>query len=166
MPVTPDEYRRGMRLIPSGVTVITTGQGDARAGLTATAVMSLTAEPPQLVCAVNRTVSAHPAIAANGVVCINLLATDQDNIGARFAGVGGVRGAERFKGGRWSTLVTGAPVLQGAVASFDCRVVDRYDFQTHSLFVCLVEAVHAAPDREPLLYVNGSWASLLPVGDD
>lgn len=166
MAVSLEDYRRGMRQLPAGVTVIATGRGAARNGLTATAVMSLTAEPPQLVCAVSHSASAHPEIVANGTVCINLLATDQEWLGARFAGVGGLRGAARFADAAWSTLVTGAPVLDDAVASFDCSVVQRSDFQTHSLFVCLVEAIRVRPDREPLLYVNGSWASLLPVAGD
>ena len=68
--------------------------------------------------------------------------------------------AERFAAGHWSALVTGSPVLEGAIASFDCRVVERLERGTHSVIFCEVEAVRTTPGAEPLLYIDRSYRGL------
>jgi AcrR family transcriptional regulator len=84
----------------------------------------------------------------------------QHGLAGRFAGR--VKGSERFGAGDWGTMSTGCPVLNGAVINLDCRVARRIPFETHDLFVGLVESVRTEPGTEPLLFVNGQWASLLP----
>jgi flavin reductase (DIM6/NTAB) family NADH-FMN oxidoreductase RutF len=121
--------------------------------------MSLTAEPPQVGVAVNRTVTAHPALCANKFFCVNTLGADHHDLARRFSGP--VKGLERFSEGRWSRLSTGAPVLEDAIISLDCRVVEQVELSTHTLFVGAVEAVRKSTDAQPLLFVEGQWASLL-----
>lgn len=159
MAVTREEYMGAMRQFPAAVSLITTGSGEARAGLTATAVMSLTAEPPQIGIAVNKTTSAYPSIRANGVLCVNTLAAHHAELAGRFAGA--VKGIERFATGRWATMVTGAPALEDALISLDCTVTSEVDLGTHTLFVGRVEAIAMQPELRPLLFVDGDWAGLL-----
>ena len=59
--------------------------------------------------------------------------------------------------GRWSTLVTGSPVLEGAIAAFDCKVVERLERGTHSVIFCEVQAVRSSPGAEPLIYVDRGY---------
>jgi len=160
MPIAPGDYTAAMRMFPAAVNIVTTGRGDDRAGLTATAVMSLTADPPQLAVAVNRSSSAYPQLVDNGVFCVNTLAAEHSDVAWRFAGK--AKGAERFAGLSWCTLATGAPALEDAIVNLDCRVAAMLELSSHTLFVGEVEAVRRNRQGRPLLFVDGTWASLLP----
>jgi flavin reductase (DIM6/NTAB) family NADH-FMN oxidoreductase RutF len=159
-PVAPDALRHGMRRLAAGVTIITTLDGGAPNGLTATAVTSLTVTPPHLLVCVNRTAAAHAAIGRSGRFCVNALAQEHRELAARFAGAGGIHGSERFAAGTWTTLATGAPVLVDALAAFDCTVANAVDVATHSIFIGLVVALSARDDGAALLYEAGSFGRL------
>ena len=122
--------------------------------------MSLTADPPQLGVAVNRTSSAYSSLVANGCFCVNTLAAEHNEIAWRFAGK--VKGNERFTGLAWTKLATGAPVLEDAIVNLDCRVATTLELSTHTLFVGEVEAVRRSRPGRLLLFLDGAWASLLP----
>lgn len=164
-----DDFKAGMRRLAAGVSVITTSSdaGD-RLGITATAVCSLTIDPPSLLVAVNRSTGTGAVIAETGRLCVNVLAVEHRDVACMFAGMTGVNGPERFAVGTWMTAVTGAPVLSDALASFDCRTKASFDHGTHTVFVGEVQAVHLnAGDgvRQPLVYVNGNFTQIAePVG--
>jgi len=160
MSLTQQEFVAAMRRFPGAANLITTGSGNSRAGLTATACMSLTAEPPQIGVAVNRSASAYPALLMNESFCVNSLACEQNELAMRFSGP--IKGAERFAAGKWTTLKTGAPALEGAVVNLDCEISDKLELSTHTLFVGRVVAARHNPQLSSLLYVDGDWASLLP----
>lgn len=161
MTVSSSAYISAMRQFSAAVNIITTGSGDERAGFTATAVFSLTADPPQIAISVNHAGSAFLAIGRNGHFCVNTLASDQEPIASRFSG--SAKGEARFDGARWTTLITGSPALVGALVNFDCVEVGRMTFSTHTLIIGQVEAVFRGDAGRPLLYVNGQWASLAPA---
>jgi flavin reductase (NADH)/flavin reductase len=159
--VTAEEHRFGMRHFAVGVTIISSRDGETRAGLTATAVCSVTASPPRLVVFVNKNVAASDVIHKSGAICINVLASDQEDVAKVFSGMqDGVRGEARFDYGQWNTLVTGAPVLDGALANFDCRVIKVFDESTHHAFLCEVLATYERSDGEALIYLNGAFRSV------
>lgn len=159
--VTSEAFRAAMRRLASGVTIITTRHNGVRGGLTATAVCSLTADPPQILVCVNRSASAHDLIAEGGNLCVNLLAHDHQGLASIFAGA--VQGDARFADGKWATLVTGAPVLCDALASFDCVVREKVSTETHTIYIGRVVGVHADGLGEPLLYASGSYARLKKI---
>lgn len=163
MPATAskEEFVDGMRLFPAAVNLICCGTGSARAGFTATAVMSLTAEPAELAVAVGRNVSAFDQITSGGVFTVNTLSSDQIEMAGNFAGR--LKGAARFSVGEWSDSPCG-PRLHGALLVFECEIRERIELSTHCLLLARVRAVHRAPELRPLLYVEGDWASLMPLG--
>lgn len=160
MSLTDDQYRKGMRQLAAAVSVITAEHDGMRNGLTATAVMSVCADPPRLAAAVNRTASALPTLLAADAFSVNVLRYDQASVAARFAN-SEVRGEARFDGEEWSRLSTGAPVLAGAAAAFDCRICTITPVGTHLLIVADVEALQVNPTERPLLYLDGGWACLI-----
>ncbi|MOA14092.1 4-hydroxyphenylacetate 3-monooxygenase reductase component [compost metagenome] len=161
--VSADDHRVGMRNLAAAVTIITARDGDTHLGLTATAVCSVTAEPPRLVVFVNKKVAASEAILNSGALCVNVLSGEQEHEAKVFAGmVEGVHGEARFAHGQWHDLASGVPVLDGAVANFDCRVVKVFDESTHHAFLCEVLATRGQPGGEPLLYLNGAFRRLAP----
>jgi flavin reductase (DIM6/NTAB) family NADH-FMN oxidoreductase RutF len=156
--VTSEAFRAAMRRLAAGVTVITTRHNGVQGGLTATAVCSLTADPPQILVCVNRSASAHSLIAEGGNLCVNLLARRHQGIANRFAGA--ARNEDRFADGKWTTLVTGAPALADALANFDCVVREKVETSTHTIYIGRVVDVQANGDGEPLLYASGSYAAV------
>lgn len=159
-PVAADLFRFGMRHLAAGVSIVTSIRGGVRAGLTATSVCSLTAEPPQLLACVNRGAEAHDAIAESRMLCVNLLAGRHRALAQRFAGEGDVQGSERFLAGEWVTLATGAPALADSLASFDCRLVQAIGAATHTVFIAQVVAVSEPGSGPALLYVDGCYREL------
>lgn len=159
----PADFVQAMRQFTGAVTIITTIQNGARTGLTATAVASLTAEPPRILICVNKTASAHEPIAQGGPFCVNVLGTQHVTIANRFAGRAAVDGEARFNAdATWITLATGAPVLADALASFDCTVQARFDYGTHTVYVGDVRAAIARAGT-PLLYSSGAYATTSPI---
>ncbi len=163
--VSGEAYRQAMRRFGAAVSVVTTRCGPVRNGLTATAVMSLTAEPPRLAVAVNHGASAFAMLRDSGVFAVNVLRHDQAWIAERFAGVGGVKGEVRFDDALWVDDVTGAPVLEPCAAAFDCRIERVIEIGTHSLLIGAVQSVRIGPGGRPLLHIEGGWASLIGPGE-
>jgi flavin reductase (DIM6/NTAB) family NADH-FMN oxidoreductase RutF len=158
--VAADAFKQGMRCLAAGVTIVTTLHDGLRNGLTATAVTSLSADPPQILVCVNRAAAAHDPIHRGSLMCVNVLAHAHQPLAARFAGQRGVYGEDRFGAGRWTTLVTGAPVLADALASFDCVVTERVQASTHTIFIGRVVGVRTRPKARPLVYASGTYARL------
>jgi flavin reductase len=145
MPVTSREFRDAMARLGAAVNVVTTDGAAGRGGLTASAVCSVTDDPPTLLVCLNRTASLNELAKRNGVLCVNTLGAAQQAISDRFAGRDGVERALRFDGFAWTVLATGAPVLEDAVACFDCRIAEVLEKGTHSVLFAEVEAVRAGP---------------------
>jgi flavin reductase len=152
-PVTRQSFRNAMARLGAAVTIVTTSGPAGRAGLTASAVCSVTDDPPTLLVCVNRTASAAPAFRGNGVLCVNLLAATQQALSNRFAGMdGAVTMEDRFALGAWHAGASGAPVLEGAVASLDCRIADVIEKGTHSVIFAEVQSVALGPDGPALVW--------------
>jgi flavin reductase (DIM6/NTAB) family NADH-FMN oxidoreductase RutF len=154
------DFKAGMRRLGAGVTIVTTFDGQTRAGLTATAVCSLSAEPPQLLVCVNRAAYPNKVIARAKRFCVNVLASGQAALALRFAGATGHKGEDRFGKGRWNVLATGAPVLDGALTSFDCELARAVRSGTHTIFIGRVVAVATRQGGKALLYADGAFAGV------
>ncbi len=154
-----DEFRAGMRKLAGGVTIVTSiDQHGQRCGLTATAVCSLSTEPPSLVACVNRSSSVAAVVEGSGVFAVNVLALEQQDVAEVFAGRAGLAREERFTAGTWQQGTGGAPVLSGTCVSFECALAEVKEFGTHLILIGQVTATHVTPDDDsPLIYGNGSF---------
>ncbi len=162
LPVATGDFCKAMRNLAGHCVVIASGYAGQRAGLTATAVCSVTAEPPRLLVCVNRNVYAHGVITAARHLSVNVLGCRQESIARRFAGmVEEVAGEQRFDEGGWMPGISEVPVLTDALASFECRVVEAIPASTHDMFLCEVIRVTGQMEEEdPLIYFNGQFAAL------
>jgi flavin reductase (DIM6/NTAB) family NADH-FMN oxidoreductase RutF len=158
MAVDADSFKQGMRQLAATVTIVTTEHEGERCGLTATAVCSLSAEPPMLLVCVNRQAGAHDRIRLSRRFCVNVLSDEDAALSQRFAGP--EKGEARFAAGVWRTGITGAPVLDHALASFDCELIEQVEAGTHTIFIGRVHAVETKPGRRPLLYADGDYSGL------
>jgi len=153
-------FKDAMSRVAAAVHVVTTDGPAGLGGITASAVTSITVEPPMMLFCINKTSTSAQRIIDNGVFCINTLAPAHEAVSNVFAGRTDQRLDERFATGEWTKLKTGAPVLLGAVAAFDCRLVEAKDVNTHYIMIGTVVAVEYGPEGESLTYVNRKYRTL------
>jgi flavin reductase (DIM6/NTAB) family NADH-FMN oxidoreductase RutF len=153
------KFRNVMRHQAGAVTIIAVGKPGNRTGLTATAMCSLTDNPPSVLICVNKSASAHAPIREHKSFSVNLLSHEQEDLARRFS-TKKVEGEARFDKDDWETLTTGAPILKGTIASLDCDLVDEHVVETHSIFIGRVRDGRFADSVEPLLYFRGDFWNL------
>ena len=163
MPADRQEYRNAMARLGAAVNVVTTDGPAGRHGFTASAVCSVTDDPPTLLVCVNRTNDSYAPVIENGVVCVNVLTHDQQELSPIFAGMTDHEAEERFAHGAWHKLVTGAPALENATVAFDCRVTQHIDVGTHRVLFCIVEAIQLGEQHEGLIYFGRAYHRVLPA---
>ncbi|MBI5132970.1 MAG: flavin reductase family protein [Rhodopseudomonas palustris] len=155
-----DSFKAAMRQLAGGVSIVTSGQGEERNGITVTSVSSLSVEPPSLIVCINRSCSVLPVLRDHGAFGVNILAAGHRELADRFAGRHGVRGAERYDVGDWIELVTGAPLLVDAMAAIDCTVDSIMDWNSHALVIGRVEAVRLGDGPQALAYWRGDYRDI------
>lgn len=146
-----------MARLGAAVNVVTTVDGTGPCGLTASAVCSVTDDPPTLLLCINRDSDMNEAFKSSKVLCVNTLGAAQEHLSPIFASMTGATQSERFAQGEWTTLATGAPVLQGAVVSFDCRITQSTEVGTHTVFFCEVEALQSSGETAGLIYFGRAY---------
>lgn len=154
-------FRDGMARLGASVNVITSSGASGRLGFTATSVCSLSDNPPSLIVCMNRSSTQNALFKENGILCVNVLAPEHRDLSAAFAGVGRLDSASRFAKGVWSTLKTGAPVLEGAVAAFDCTIRDSIEASTHTILICDVVGLTMADISSSLIYFMREYHRLV-----
>lgn len=161
--ISKDVFRQAMSLFPGAVTLITTGTGAGRRGMTATAVCSLTDSPPSLLVCVNRASATCDEIARNGRFSVQLLSEADRDLALLFAGSGGVTGADKFHSADWSECRARQPRLNGALASLSCAVADTNTVGSHTVFIGQISEVCLSPEREALIYARSAFRALAPA---
>lgn len=156
-------FRAAMRLIVGNVSVITAGTGPDRSGLVVISMVSLSANPPKVIACVNRSSSTWPLIERFGHFGVSSLGPQHQPVAERFSGFGGIKGVDRYEGADWITLVTGASLLDGAVAVFDCRLDEMIDRGSHSIVIGSVAAVGTRDENGALIYWRGCYRPLQAV---
>jgi flavin reductase len=151
-------FRDAMALLGAAVSVVTTDGPAGRAGFTASAVCSVTDDPPTALVCLNRKASVYRQVTENGVVCVNVLADGHQDLSVLFGGKTDVE--QRFAAARWSTLSTGAPVLDGAVVSLDCRIRQVVPVSTHDLLICDIAAIRQGDGAPGLVYFARRYHAL------
>jgi flavin reductase len=148
-------YRNAMARMGAAVNIITTDGKGGRAGFAATAVTSVSDNPPTLLVCLNRGSSAYPAVSVNGVLCVNVLESGHVGLSQLFGGKTPVD--ERFAAASWETTQTGCHRLQGALTSFDCRITSVADGATHDVLFCEVIDVRTREDGRSLIYFDRDY---------
>lgn len=148
------EFRSAMARLGAAVNIVTTEGPAGRRGLTASAVCSVTDSPPTVLICVNRQSACNAVFKANGLLCVNILASRHRALCQRFAGQAESAGARFGTDHRWVKLATGAPVLEDATAAIDCRITQIAEIGTHSVFFAEVVAIHLGEQPEGLIYFD------------
>jgi flavin reductase (DIM6/NTAB) family NADH-FMN oxidoreductase RutF len=154
---TVDElaFREAIAHFATGVTVVTTTFDGRPAGMTASAVCSLSVDPILLLVCIDNRLPTHRAIDGSRSFAVNVLGEGDEGLAHRFA-----RPAEDKFAGVELVERSDPPVLARAIASFVCEVQERVPGGDHSIFVGRVLSCAATPGRRPLLYFRSSFGAL------
>src|SRR3712207_5818708 len=153
-PALAGNFRQAMRRVASTVNVITICVDGNPMGITATAMSSLSLDPPSLLVCINRMAAMHASMEDVSHFAVNVLHADQADLAQMFADR--ERKALRFVHG-WHLDCSRPPRLAEAQASFLCRRIDHHQFGTHSIFIGIVEEAVVRDEVDPLLYLNGQY---------
>jgi len=158
MPVNDQEFKNALKLWASGVTVVTAQtESLGLKGMTATSFSSVSMDPPQILVCINKTADTGDAVLEGKTFAVNILKADQQEISNQFAG--GASQEERFANVEWHEGETGSPVIDDALASIECTVVDQVLAGTHWVVIGEVQAV-TCREGNPLLYYNSGYREL------
>jgi flavin reductase len=153
--VSGDQFKLVMRRFAASVNVITSADGAKKNGMTATAVCSVSSDPPSALIIVNKSNRSHPIIAGTRAFAVNVLSSNQRQVAAHFAS----KLPDPFAEIPHSIGRTGCPIIAGADAHIECTVIDQMDVGTHTIFVGKIVAAGAA-NGEPLLYHEGRYVGI------
>lgn len=154
-PLTPQAFRDVIGHFASGVTVITTSLDGIPHGTTASAITSLSLEPPMMLVCMNRSSATGQAMMRSGGFAVNILGEGDDELARRFAG----KGDDKFAGVSVDRGEHGQPLLLDALAQLVCRVTQQVEAGTHIVFFAEVHEATARPG-EPLAYYRGKFGRL------
>lgn len=158
MVVSIDEaqFRRVLGHFASGVTVVTACHAGVCHGITVSAFCSLSLDPPLVLICIDRRSGSHQLLELAQVFAVNILADDGEYVSRHFAS----RDANKFATIAHHFGETGAPLLDQALATLECRLVNQYPGGDHTIFVAEVLAADTRDNAGPLLYYRGGYHEL------
>ena len=152
-------FRNSMAMLGGAVSVITTDGPAGRFGFTASAVCSVTDQPPTLLVCMNRSSFSNVHFKSNGVLSVNVLTPGHQEVSGVFSNRD-LDTEQRFSSASWSTLESGAPLLDEALVSFDCRIAQAHEVGSHTIFYCEVLGIRNGDSQEALVYFNRAYHRL------
>lgn len=155
------QYREAMSRFAGAVNIATTDGAAGLRGVTVSAAVSVSDNPPTLFFCLNRNREENRWFERNGTFVMNTLCAEQIGLARAFAGEGHLSMADRFALGQWTNNLTGAPVLVGARMALDCRVTDVQAVHTHYVIAGEVVACSELRDDAALVYLDRKYHSLL-----
>lgn len=151
-------FKAAMRQFATTVSIVSTAGGGERFGMTATAIASVSMDPPGLLICVNHDAGIHDPLKARRLFWLNVLHEGQEEFCSAFGG--GLPADERFSLGNWSTCESGLPYLADAQANILCAIEADLAYGTHTIFVAKVLKALSHSDIRPLVYFKGGFAGI------
>jgi 3-hydroxy-9,10-secoandrosta-1,3,5(10)-triene-9,17-dione monooxygenase reductase component len=159
-PIPSTTFRQVMAHVPTSVAVVAAMTPDGPMGLTVGSFVSVSLSPPLVGFFPAHSSTSWPQVeAAASGFAVSVLGEDDEEICRRFARSGG----DKFAGLAWRPSPRGAPVLETALAWFDCELVSRHDAGDHWCVLAHVHDLGAVNGGRPLVFCHGSYQSLQPT---
>lgn len=156
MSVSPDDFRSALSRFASGVTVVTTRDGEGSLhGLTVSAFSSVSLDPPLVLICIEKATFSHNAFLESGKFAVNILAAEQQWLSDHFASPID----DKFEGVKIEMSEHDLPHIEGAICSLDCTLKQSYDGGDHTIFVGEVENAKDG-EGDPLLYFRSQYREI------
>jgi flavin reductase (DIM6/NTAB) family NADH-FMN oxidoreductase RutF len=154
------EFRAALGMFATGVTIVTARSGTGELiGLTANSFNSVSLSPPLVLWSLALKAGSLPTLSTGSHYAINILSARQRHLAERFAS----RDTQRWADVAWHDGMAGAPLIDGAVATFECFNRSRYEEGDHVIFVGEVEHCSHHPGEPPLLFHGGQFFTEHPL---
>lgn len=160
-PVDKAEFRAAMARVCAAVHVITTDGAAGRGGFTATAMCSVSDEPPTLLVCMNGRSTQESLFLDNGLFCVNVLTAEHQPLAQAFAG-GLPTMSERYAAGEWLAMPAGTPAIMDAIVNLECRIEAVHRIGTHNVMIGRVLALRHRPDGAALVYLDRLYHPVPP----
>ena len=147
----------------TGVTVVTARSGPLLAGMTANAIASISIDPPLMMASISHRAETHGAIVGSHAFAVNVLSAEQRPLAECFAQPTTATKLTGFCDAAWHEAETGSPILEGALAYFDCRLTARHPGGDHTIFLGEIVAAGCLDDADPLLWYRSAYHRLDPA---
>jgi len=157
--ISKAEFRNAMARVCAPVNVITSNGPAGRGGFTATAMCSVTDEPPTLLVCMNGKSAQSGLFLENRRFCVNVLADDHQELAGYFAGRQQDMSA-RYAAAEWVDMPSGSQALANAMVSFDCRLVEARLVGTHHIFIGQVMGIRSRADGNALVYFDRNYINV------
>lgn len=151
------EFLLSMRAVPGAVAIIAAADDREQTGMAATAWTSLCADPPMVLACVNQSASAHGVIRRARAFSLNVVPAAGEETVAIFSAQRGLSGRDRFIDGHWTAGPNGQPLLDTAVAAYECELVADHLYGTHSIFIGRIGAIRRSDAAEALIFLDGGF---------
>ena len=151
----PQRFRQVLGQFATGVTVVTSMDGDEPVGFACQAFAALSLDPPMVLFCPGRSSRSWPAIERAGRFCVNVLAEGQREVSQVF----GTPGADKFGSVRWARSQEGLPVLEGVLSWIDCSVETVHMAGDHYVVIGRVLDLGTSGDDRPLLFYRGDYTA-------
>ncbi len=155
--IDPAAFRRAAGCFATGVSIVAAeDEHGRRAGVTANSFVSVSLEPPLVSVALARSLVSMPVFERASHFAISVLAEGDETLAARFAS----RGADKWSETACERGLGGAPLIGGAVATFECERYAMHDGGDHHILLGRVIGLSCASARRPLIFHGGAFARL------
>lgn len=161
--VSQAEFRAAMARVCAPVNIVTTDGAAGRGGFTATAMCSVSDEPPTLLVCMNGRSAQCDLFLANRSFCVNVLSAEHAVLASDFAGATADMGA-RYERADWFPLRSGSPALVDAIVTFDCLLESVSRVGTHNVMIGRVVDVALRERASALLYFDRSYVEMAAPG--
>ena len=151
----PEQVRHAMRAWTSGVTIVTAAHKNEQHGMTVSSFASVSLDPPLLMVALQKTTRTSRIVSRARAFGVTILSANQKEISERFAGWSDDSN-NRLEGIETEILNTGAPLIKGGLAYFDCRLRQTVDAGTSIIYIGEVVAARQF-EGQPLVYYNRQY---------
>lgn len=158
----PEFVKAFMRRFPQGVTIVATSTVEGPSAMTVGSFTSVSLSPPLVLCSISKDAETHPKLMKSGSFSVNLLGENQSEISQLFASAD-ITMSEKFRRVRFKHGVTGSPIIEGVVASMECRVWRTYEAGDHTLFIGEVVGGSVSSEHPPLVYHDKQYRGIRKI---
>jgi flavin reductase (DIM6/NTAB) family NADH-FMN oxidoreductase RutF len=156
MPISQEDFRDALRHWASGVTVVTTKDRAGHLhGITVSAFSSVSLDPPLVLVCIEKEAGSHHAFVESNWFVVSILSDQQEFISRQFAS----QLSNKFSGIKTVEGINRIPLIMGALANLECRILLSYEGGDHTIFVGEIENSIVHPGK-PLLYLDGNYEKL------
>jgi len=161
MAASNDLFKELMRKFAAGVTLVTFNENKKFGGLTVSSFCSLSMNPPLVLICIDRKIASHESLEKTDVFGVNICNSEQGKLAWDFAS-SKIDKNELIKSLPHTLTKLGTPLLEGCLATMECKITQKHDGGDHTIFVGQVEEGKFDENAEPLVYYGSGLGEFKP----